>query len=227
MKMQFDASLKKNDRPDGERPKPAMKREILIGILAVSGIALFLAGRWTANIGQPAPVVTVVDNTPRPIGFVKIDEVTKGSWRGVYGAEGVAIATEKAILPASAQVQLPHNTSFWIKSAPSEKRALQKSNDPVDRVASSWYSFSGFDIDIAFTDTRTHQVALYVVDWDSTARKQKIQVMDVATSKVLDERGISDFTGGQYLVWNLKGHVAMKITHVAGANAVVSGLFLN
>jgi hypothetical protein len=227
MKMHFDASLKKNDVPSGEQPKPAIKRGILIGVLAVSGVALFFAGRWTANIGRPAPVVTVVDNTPRPIGFVKADEVTKGSWRGVYGAEGVAIANEKAILPVYAQVRWPRDTSFWIKSVPSDKRALQRTTDPVDRVASAWYSFSSFDIDITFTDTRTHQVALYMVDWDSNTRTQKVQVTDVATSKVLDERAVSAFTGGQYLAWNLNGHVTIKITRVAGANAVVSGLFLN
>jgi hypothetical protein len=227
MKMRFDASLEKNDLPSGERPGPAVKREVRIAILAVSGVALFLVGRWTANIGQPAPVQTLVDNAPRPIGFVKVDEKTQGSWRGIYGAEGVAIANEKVELPAYAQVHFPRDTSFWIKSAPSEKRALQKTNDPVDRVASSWYSFSGFDIDIAFTDTRTHQVALYILDWDSNLRKQKIQVTDVATSNLLDERVASAFTGGQYLVWNLKGHVNLKITLVDGANAVVSGLFLN
>jgi len=227
MKIHFDASLKKNDQPAGDGPKPAIRREIMIGILAVSGVVLFLAGRWTANIGQPALVPPVVDNTPRPLGFVKVDEKTSGSWRGVYGAEGMAIANEKAILPAYAQVRLPGDSSVWLKSVPSDKRALQKSNNPVDRVASSWYSFSGFDIDIAFSDTRVHQVALYMVDWDSDTRKQKIQVMDVATSNVLDDREVSTFTGGQYVVWNLSGHVVIKITRVAGANAVVSGLFLN
>lgn len=196
-------------------------------VLVSAANAFVFAGRWTPNVDHPAPVRAVVDDPARPIGFVKADEVTKGSWRGVYGAEGVAIANEKAMLPAYAQVKWPRDAGFWIKSAPGETRALQKTNDPSDRVASSWYSFSGFDIDIAFTDTRTHQVALYMVDWDSNMRKQIVRVTDAATSKVLDERAVSAFTGCQYLAWNLRGHVTIKITRVAGANAVVSGLFLN
>lgn len=227
MKLRFDASLEKNDLPSGERPGPVVMRAVRIAVLAVSGVALFLAGRWTANIGQPAPLQTLVDNTPRPIGFVKVDAKTQGSWRGLYGAKGVAIANEKTKLPASAKVRWPREATYWTKSVPSDVRALQKTNDPVDRVASAWYSFSDFDIDISFTDVRTYQVALYMVDWDSNLRKQKIEVTDWATKKVLDEREVSAFAGGQYLVWNLSGHVTIKITPAAGANAVVSGLFLD
>ena len=37
---------------------------------------------------------------------------------------------------------------------------------------------------------------------------------------------VSSFTGGQYLVWNLTGHVTIQFTRDSGANALVSGVFL-
>src|SRR4029077_8995059 len=42
---------------------------------------------------------------------------------------------------------------------------------------------------------------------------------------VLDTRNVMSFSGGQYLVWNVVGHVVFQITAVSGPNAVVSGIF--
>jgi hypothetical protein len=33
------------------------------------------------------------------------------------------------------------------------------------------------------------------------------------------------FTGGQYLIWDMKGHFQIRVTPTAGPNAVVNGLF--
>jgi hypothetical protein len=41
---------------------------------------------------------------------------------------------------------------------------------------------------------------------------------------VLDTRTPSSFTGGQYLVWTVSGTVTFRLTHLAGINAVLSGL---
>jgi hypothetical protein len=38
---------------------------------------------------------------------------------------------------------------------------------------------------------------------------------------------MSNFTAGQYLVWNLSGHVKLRITRTGGLNAVISGLFFD
>ena len=95
-----------------------------------------------------------------------------------------------------------------------------------DRTASTWWSASSFTIDANLTDGNTHQVAIYCVDWDSGGvRAERIDVLDAATGAVLDTRTISDFIKGQYLVWNLRGHVRLLVTRTAGSNSVVSGLF--
>jgi hypothetical protein len=44
---------------------------------------------------------------------------------------------------------------------------------------------------------------------------------------VLDTRSISQFNTGVYLVWNISGHVKINVTRTGGANAVISGVFLN
>ena len=42
---------------------------------------------------------------------------------------------------------------------------------------------------------------------------------------MLDTHTISSFSGGQYLVWSITGHVVFRVTSITGANAVISGLF--
>ncbi len=80
-----------------------------------------------------------------------------------------------------------------------------------------------FNLD--FTDGQVHEVSLYAVDWDSTARSEQVQILDAATGTVLDTETLSSFHGGEYLSWNLSGNVAIKVTRLGGPNAVINGLF--
>ncbi len=95
----------------------------------------------------------------------------------------------------------------------------------TDRVAARWESTSFFTIDINFTDGLTHQMAIYGLDWDGNNRAQRVDVLDGATNSLLDSRSISSFNGGQYLVWNVRGHVKLQINKTGGKTAVVSGLY--
>jgi hypothetical protein len=68
-------------------------------------------------------------------------------------------------------------------------------------------------------------VALSALDWDFGGRTQRVDVRDGVTGALLDTRTLTDFTGGQYLVWTVRGHVVIEITALAGPNGVVNGLF--
>src|SRR5262249_20845486 len=73
-----------------------------------------------------------------------------------------------------------------------------------------------------------HQVALYLLDWDgSNTRSERVDVIDPSTGNVLSSQTASAFSNGVYLVWDLSGHVQLKVTRLAGNNAVVSGLFFD
>jgi hypothetical protein len=63
------------------------------------------------------------------------------------------------------------------------------------------------------------------LDWDGIGRSERIDVLDAVTGKVLDSRTVAGFSGGEYLVWTLGGHVLVRLTNLAGNNAVLSGLF--
>jgi parallel beta-helix repeat protein len=113
----------------------------------------------------------------------------------------------------------------WTSST-SDTRALQKASNPADRIAACWYSSGQFSIELAFNDSNTHQVAVYLVDWDHyNGRTEKVDVID-ANNNLLDTRSVASFGPGEYLVWNLSGHVILRVTNTnPSSNAVVSGLF--
>jgi hypothetical protein len=101
---------------------------------------------------------------------------------------------------------------------------LQKAASTTDRIAACWYGRT-FTIDLAFTDQNVHQVALYLLDWDGGNRRaERIDILD-AGNNVLDTRSASAFGSGQYLVWNLSGHVIVRIVQTGPVNAVLSGIF--
>jgi hypothetical protein len=132
------------------------------------------------------------------------------------------VAGDATNVPSYAQVTLGGTLFVWA-SPTTSSRALQTYSGS-SRIASTWYASGPYTIDVNVTDHATHQLGIYVLDWDSGGRSERIDVLDAATGAVLSTCAVSAFTGGQYAVWNVGGHVTFRITPLAG-NAVASGLF--
>lgn len=158
--------------------------------------------------------------------FLKTDTTTKGSWKSVYGADGANVIGDSAAYPSYVTVTPAANATWVWAASTTDTRALLKRASSIDRIAGCWYSGSSFSIDLKFTDSKTHQVALYAVDFDNfNGRTEKFDILD-ANGAVLDTRSVSGFVGGEYLVWNLGGHVTVRVTNTnPNSNAVVGGVF--
>ena len=156
--------------------------------------------------------------------FVTLDRTTQGTWKGVYGSDGYNVIGDSVHYPTYAQVSLSGKSDWTWAASATDLRALQKAS-ASDRVAACWYSATSFTVDVNLTDGQTHRVALYCLDWDTTARAQTVDVLDATTGVVLSSQPVSSFNGGAYLVWDLKGHVQVRFTNTGGVNAVLSGLF--
>src|SRR5262249_14457775 len=122
-----------------------------------------------------------------------------------------------------------NNYWSWADST-SDVRALQKVNSSSDRIAAAYYSYSNFTYDLNLTDAQVHQIALYCVDYDTQGRVGKIEIFDAANNALLDSQSVSSYSSGKYLVWNIKGHVSIKLSFVSASGAptiVLSGLFFD
>jgi len=104
---------------------------------------------------------------------------------------------------------------------------LQVSSGSSSRIASTYYSYSSFTIDVNLTDGNMHRIALYLLDWDTSSRSETISILDAASNTVLDTETFSGFHNGVYAAWNVRGHVLIEVKLNGGSNAVVSGLFFN
>jgi hypothetical protein len=94
------------------------------------------------------------------------------------------------------------------------------------RRAASWYG-GRFTAHLNLLDGFVHQLALYVVDWDSCGSGEIIELLDASNGTVLDTQTVTEFAGGQYWIWNVQGDVTIRITCMSGPDALFSALFFN
>jgi hypothetical protein len=159
--------------------------------------------------------------------FIKSDTGSQGNWMKVYGQSGYQVIFNLAKYPSYAQINvIGVGLTNWTTDT-TDVRGLQKVIGS-NRVAAAWSSNSQFTMDLDLTDGNSHEVALYMVDWDSNnTRAQKIEIFDATTNVLLDSRTVTNFSDGQYLVWSLKGHNLIRVTKTGAAEAVISGIFFN
>jgi hypothetical protein len=171
----------------------------------------------TTGTVNPAPAAASVS-------FLAIDTTTQGNWKGKYGSDGYSLVGDLTQNP-SYVVPSSDGTSYTWTTSTLDVRALQKTSGS-DRIAATWYADTTFAIDLNFTDQVSHQVAIYCMDWSSFGpRSQVITVLD-SNNNVLDTRTISNFVSGEYLVWNVVGHVKIRATAIIG-NSVIEGIFFH
>ena len=158
--------------------------------------------------------------------FTRVDTTTEGNWSGTYGAAGYDVIGSTSSFPSYATVTSSGQSSYTWDATTSDVRGLLIAGSTTSRIAATWFSTTSFTIDVNLTDGQIHPVSLYAVDYDSQNRSEQIQVVDGSSGAVLNTQTISNFSGGEYLTWNVSGNVQLVVTCTAGINAVVSGVFI-
>jgi hypothetical protein len=192
-----------------------------------------LTARATDNQGATATssaasvtVAAATGPTPPAATFVKTDTTTKGNWIGAYGAEGYTIVSHVESIPTYGGAVASGKEDYLWAASTTDTRALQKV-DGSDRIASVWYATDSFNIDFNFTDANAHRVELYVMDWDSSGRAERFEVINASNNTVLNTTDVADFAEGKYVVFDLKGKTRIRVTRTAGPNVIVEGVFFD
>ena len=190
-------------------------------VTAISAADNVTAGTATLSLAVGAAPVAATAT------YAGVDTTTQGIWIGTYGGNGYSIPNGTQSLPSYATFSLSGQASYTWAASTADVRAPQNPGG-AGRMASVWYSTTSFTMDVNLTDGNTHQVALYALDWDSYqgGRAEQIKILDAGTSTVLDTRNVTGFQNGQYLVWNINGHVKIVVTSTnPNSNAAISGVF--
>lgn len=211
-------------------------------VLSTRSVTNFTGGQWLVwtitgdvkititNAGGLNPVASgIFFGLPSTVSgaaaaYVKTDTTTGGNWQGVYGADGYSIFDDATSLPSYATLTTT-GASQYIWTQPTDSRALFAGPTGSARIAACDYAATSFTFNLNLTDGQTHELALYTVNYDNQNRAQSVQITNAATGGVLDTRSVSNFGGGEWLVWNITGNVKITIANAGGVNAVASGLF--
>jgi hypothetical protein len=169
--------------------------------------------------GVPAPA------PPASARFVKSDTSTRGSWKGVYGSEGYFMAAVPSAAPSYAAMATSAPQWTW-EAQTTSPSALVLPGGSTTRVAACWYSSTQAAFDLAFSDGKSHRIAMYFLDASNSGRQQRVEILDSVSGAILDSRQLTNFSSGIYLVWDLTGRVVIRLTP-SNVNAVTSGLFFD
>ena len=164
-----------------------------------------------------------------PVTFLGVDTTTHGTWTGVYGNAGYVIANEPPTYLPYASAHFMGDFIYTWAGLTSDPRALQTAPGATSRIASAYlqYSSAPFTININASDGNQHQVALYLMDWDSNSRNETITVSDASTGQLYDTQTFSNFHDGKWAIWNIEGNLNFTITTNSGLSGGVSGIFFN
>ena len=162
--------------------------------------------------------------------FVGIDDATKGAWKQRYGSDGYVVIGAGRSLPSYVELHYVNGAErVWLPKT-MDVQALQEPTGD-GRVAAQRAAGLHEIIDLNITDGNSHDVALYMVDWDRAGRWAAVDVIDPGTRKLLDSRNVTSFGSGRYLKYRASGHIQFRITHVwtrrytASPDAGFSGIF--
>jgi hypothetical protein len=175
-----------------------------------------------------------------PINNFKQDSLTSGNWKKQYGSDGFLLFNYRS--NNEHLQQLPtYVASFRLKNAgnlhlnlPEKGNRVLLDNEGNDRNLGAIITqdpkptLQTMTIDLDVKDSKKHRLALYFLDWDSTSRRSAVEIFDLKTLKlVAPVQLIKEYQNGKYLVFNYSGSIRIRINHVRGENAALSGIFFD
>jgi hypothetical protein len=151
----------------------------------------------------------------------------QGSWVGAYGSAGYDLGawsgSSDLMSTPNATVSLAQGSRWTWSSSTSDLRALQ-SPDKSTREAATYYDPNQLRLTLTFHTAYTGSLHLYALDWDSAARRELISVGGQTAALA------EDFSQGAWVTFPISAAagetVPIVVDHTAGANAVLSGVFL-
>ena len=176
-----------------------------------------------------SPAVNLVVTTPdaAKATLVLQDNTTMGNWQGVYGSAGHLIFGAQTNLPAEVHFTFSNATYYAFANSTADPRALERpgSSAPTNRFSAAVYAASAITVDAALPTGVTNTISLYFME-PGGGRAQRVDVFDPATGILIDSQYLPALTNGSYLTWNVNGPVRFQVVRTAGANALLSGIFL-
>ena len=182
-------------------------------------------GNFAGSSGSLTQTVNTVDQRPQPLSARTPRRRAPGS--GCTAVRDTTSSTAESATPPTPPSPRPATRADTWAASTSVPQALQDAPPGTSRIAACWYASTSFTVDVDLTDGQSHNLELYLLDYDTTSRSEQIEFTDANTHAVLSTESVSGFHDGVYMSWTISGNVLITITKTGGANAVLSGLFFD
>jgi len=170
--------------------------------------------------------------THADVKYVGEDKKTLGDWPGKYGKNGAIVfqpAEDIKDLKDITKYEAKDQRWNWANPTPDKRGAIYPT-DLKTRAGSCIFNNPVGTI-VVETKLKNYQVAIYAVDWDSTARSEDL--IGYQGDKPPKDPDVTltnpAFNAGIYEIWNVTGTDPFKlqVTQKAGANWVFTALFID
>ena len=83
-------------------------------------------------------------------------------------------------------------------------------------------------IDVESKENRPYKLSLYFLDFDKQNRRSAIEIFDLQTLNIIAPvQMVRNYENGKYVSFSFDKPVRIRINHVRGKNAAVSGIFFD
>ncbi len=192
----------------------AAGESVTITVTRDAGPNAVLSGIFLGDEGPPPAIVS--------------NSAPQGNWVGTYGSAGYDLAawngsSDLTSLP-NASVSLAQGSRYVWSGSTSDTRALESPNGLTREAATYYDNENPLRVNLTFNSAYTGNLRLYAVDWDSHARRELISVNGQTAALS------SDFSQGAWVSFPISvaagETIPIVVDRTAGANAVLSGIFL-
>ena len=168
----------------------------------------------------------------------KEDSLTGGNWKKSYGKDGYmffgyADSTSTKLPSYIDSIKLTLNGSVIWDTASTDKRVLENIAD-TKKMASAIITrdplatLQTMTIDIHGKENKPYKVSMYFLDYDKKDRRSAIEIFDLKTLNIIAPvQIIHNYSQGKYVTFTVDRPVRLRVNHVRGQNAAVSGIFLD
>jgi hypothetical protein len=177
--------------------------------------------------------ITTDEITVNEANYIENDATTKGSWMGKYGTDGSFVVAGQSKIPSYASIfnWSPITLNYTWANNTTDVRGMEYFGNTADgtgktRVVAANYTFGTLSYQISLGDT-SKNISMYFLDPNNEGRIQKIDILDADNQTILDTQTVSNFSGGIYLRWKMKGNIQVNISNLAGPNCVISGILFD
>lgn len=167
------------------------------------------------------------------------DSLTSGKWIGKYGKDGYVLFgnpnnNESKKLPSYIKSVSTRLNKDVIWDAPgSDTKVLENINSNEKHAAAiitkdPIATLQTMTIDIVANKNKPYQLSMYFLDWDKKDRRSALEIFDLETLKIISPvQMIKHYENGKYLSFITNRSIRIRINHVRGKNAAVSGVFFD